>query len=120
MIKATVSMLLILILVSACNAPKCNQLPVSFETYAEAISLIKSSSFSLNETANTSGSSWIKSAQYFSCDDATGYFIYRTNDGKEYIHNEVPADIWDGFKNANSKGAYYDSHIKGRYRLKLN
>ncbi|MBK7560886.1 MAG: KTSC domain-containing protein [Chitinophagaceae bacterium] len=31
----------------------------------------------------------------------------------------MPVDLWKGFKNASSKGSYYDHNIKGRYRLPL-
>ncbi len=97
----------------------CKNLPRSFSTYNKAINLVKSSEFKFTEFANTSNSSWITSAKYYSCDGNSGYFIYTTNRGYEYIHKGVPKPIWDGFKNASSKGSYYDRYIKGNYQLPL-
>ena len=115
-----ISLFLILIFSFACNSQNCNQLPTSFSSYSSAISKVKSSTFKIKETANTSSSSWITSAKYYSCDGQAGYFIYTTNSGYEYIHKGVPVYVWEGFKNASSKGSYYDANIKGRYRLPLN
>jgi KTSC domain len=104
----------------SCHSQDCNKLPDSFPSYSNAIQRIKSSTFQIKETANTSESSWITSAKYYSCDGQTGYFIYTTNRGYEYIHKGLPLYVWGGFKNASSKGSYYDVNIKGRYRLTLN
>ena len=104
----------------SCNSQDCNKLPAIYTSYSQGIELVKSSSFKVKETANTSNSSWITSAKYYSCDGNTGYLIYTTNKDYEYIHQGVPVNIWEGFKNASSKGSYYNSNIKNRYRLKLN
>ena len=104
----------------SCNGQPCSQLPKSFKSYSQAISLIQKSSFIVKESANTSSSSWISSAKYYSCDGTTGYFILKTDSGREYIHYGIPVNVWDEFKNADSKGSYYDKNIKGRYRLQLN
>jgi hypothetical protein len=109
-----------LFLLTSCQSQPCERLPQRFESYDLAINLVKSSTFSLKDKANTTGSSWIKYATYFSCDGTTGYLIYKPVNGSEYIHSKVPVNIWEGFKNANSKGEYYNSRIKGRYRLELN
>jgi len=101
----------------SCKGQDCSKMPTSFISYQQAIKLVKSSTFRISESANTSNSSWITSARYYSCDRETGYFIYTTNRGYEYIHAGVPIDIWKGFKAASSKGSYYDRNIKGRYEL---
>lgn len=105
---------------ASCNSQNCKQLPEIFSSYQEAITKVKSSTFQTKETANTSESSWIKSAKYYSCDGNTGYFIYTTNRGYEYIHKGVPKEIWEEFKKASSKGSYYDHYIKSNYQLPLN
>lgn len=104
----------------SCNAQPCSQLRQSFESYSQAISLIQKSSFSIKESANTSGSSWISSAKYYSCDGATGYLIVKTEKGGEYIHKGVSIEVWNEFKNAASKGSFYNSHTKHKFRLTLN
>lgn len=111
---------IVAILLSAyCMAQNCKDLPTSFNSYGQATSLVKTSKFLLKETANTSNSSWIKSAAYYSCDGKTGFFIYSTNKGYEYIHANVPLSIWQDFKAAVSKGTFYNSKIKDRYLLQL-
>lgn len=118
-LKKILPLLLAMYLLS-CNAQPCSQLPQSFESYSQAISLIQKSSFSVKESANTSGSSWISSAKYYSCDGATGYLIIKTDNGGEYIHNGVSIDVWQDFKKGPSKGTFYNAHLKNRFRLIIN
>lgn len=98
----------------------CPTLPESFTSYSQAIDFVKQSHFRIHETANTSNSSWITSAKYYSCDGISGFLIYTTNRGYEYIHKGVPINVWEEFKNASSKGSYYDHNIRHKYRLRLN
>ena len=81
---------------------------------------MKKSTFKINESANTSNSSWITSAKYYSCDGVTGYFVYTTIKNREYIHKGVPLKVWEDYKNACSKGSYYDHNMNNRYRIQLN
>jgi hypothetical protein len=111
---------LILLISIGGKAQDCKKLPQAFSSYAQAMSLVKSSTFQIKESANTSGSSWMTSAKYYSCDGSKGYLIYTTNRNYEYIHQGVPKYIWEGFKSASSKGSYYDHNIKGKYKLPLN
>jgi hypothetical protein len=101
------------------NAQNCKNIPTHFNSYAQAISRVKDASFKIKEEVNTSKSSWIRSASYYSCDGNTGYFIYST-DKQEYIHEGVPIKIWRDFKNADSFGSFYDRNIKHRYLFYLN
>jgi|ERR1017187_234656 uncharacterized protein (DUF927 family) len=116
--------LLIISLLSAailsCTGQDCKNLPTTLSSYSQAITLVQSSTFKVQESANTSNSSWITSANYYSCDGRTGFFIYTTNRGYQYIHKGVPIEVWEEFKNAPSKGSYYDYNIKHRYLLRLN
>jgi len=97
----------------------CYKLPSTFKSYNQAITLVKAAKFKIIETANTSKSTWVKSANYYSCDGKTGYLIIMLK-SKEYIHSNMPYSIWKGFKNANSIGSYYDKKIRYKYRLELN
>lgn len=36
--------------------------------------------------------------------------------GRVYDHPHVPYSVYVGLMNASSKGAYYNRHIRGRYR----
>jgi len=97
----------------------CVKLPTTFKSYSEAINTVKLAKFKIIETANTSKSSWVKSATYYSCDGKTGYLVIMLK-SKEYIHSNLHYSIWKGFKNAASKGKYYDNNIRYKYRLKVN
>jgi hypothetical protein len=36
--------------------------------------------------------------------------------GRQYLYKEVPEDIVEGFKRAFSKGVYFNTHIRERFR----
>ena len=108
---------LLSVISTVCLSQDCKNLPTSFSSYSAAITAVKNASFAISETANTTNSSWITSAEYYSCDGSKGYFIFSTNDGYEYIHKGVPISVWRGFKSAASKGTYYTQNIKGRYQM---
>jgi len=110
--------LLLLFFAASCNSQTCQSLPKTFTNYSEALSAVKSAKFKVFEEVNTSSSSWIRGASYYSCDGLTGYFILKTDD-KEYIYSGMPIEVWQRFKNAESFGSEYNKSIKGRYTLKL-
>ena len=103
----------------SCTGQHCKNLPTTFSSYSQAITLVQSSTFKVQETANTASSSWITSANYYSCDGKKGYLIYTTNRGYQYIHKGVPIEVWEEFKNAPSKGSYYNQNIKHSFTLHL-
>ena len=94
-------------------------MPAHFSSYEATTSWVKKASFKFTDKANTSKSSWIRSASYYSCDGKTGFFIFSTDD-KEYIHANMPISVWYEFKQAESYGKYYNANIKHRYRFILN
>lgn len=104
---------------TSCNAQTCENLPNKFDSYKVAAKLINSSKFNLSEECNTSKSSWIKNAEYYSCDLNVGFLLIKTSK-KTYIHSNVPLKIWNEFKKTTSFGSFYTSKIKGKYQLKLN
>jgi len=108
-------MLILLNTVTSCNSQNCNNIDLLKKDYKEAISEIRKTNFSLSEKANTN-SSWIKKIEYYSCDETIGFLIMTTKKNKEYIHKNVPVNLWYRFKNANSYGGFYTSNIKGRYQ----
>ncbi len=110
---------LITFLSLSAHCQDCRDFPNRFASYSQAISLIKSSKFNINESVNTSKSSWVKSAHYYSCDGRTGFFIIEAK-GRKYIHANMPFIIWRQFKRASSFGSFYDHNIKGKYKLYLN
>ena len=94
----------------------CEELPVHYESYAEAKKLVLASTFPVFESVNTTNSSWIRSASYYSCDGKTGHFIIST-DKQTYLHANIPLSVWKSFTHASSFGSFYSRNIKGRYPL---
>ncbi len=94
----------------------CNEIGNKFYNYQQAIKLIKTSDFAFTDKCNTSKSSWIIKAEYYSCDDKKGFFIIQTK-RKTYIHKNLPKRIWYQFKNATSFGKFYNAKIKKKYQL---
>lgn len=115
--------LLIFLILSllSCSAEKrkthdCSDITTPFQSYSQAINVVESAEFKISDEVNTSKSSWIRSAKYYSCDGRVGYMVY-TTDKKKYIHQDVPIEIWEEFKNADSFGKYYNKNIKKQSRL---
>ena len=109
---------LIFIIIASCGN-KCDEIPNSFSNYDQAKEIVLSLNYKLTDKADVSGSSWITSAKYFSCDGLSGFFIIETGN-RTYIHQDMPCEVWENFKNADSKGSFYSRNIRGNYQLKLN
>lgn len=101
------------------DAQTCKDLPANFNSYTEALSKVRSASYLFKEEFDCSKSSWMHNASYFSCDGKTGYFIMRTKEGREYIHKDLPIQVWRQFKGASSLGNYYNLNIRGKYQLRI-
>lgn len=97
----------------------CKDLPNSYKSYEEAKTIVLGTNFKFTDNCDVSESSFITSADYYSCDGLAGYFIVGMN-GKKYIFQNMPYEVWDGFKNAESKGKFYNREIRGRYLLKID
>jgi len=102
----------------SCAYSPCDKIPSNFHTYTEAISTIKSSNFKINESVNTDKSSWIRGLTFYSCDGQKGYLLVKT-DKEEYVHKDVPIEVWNKLKNATSFGSYYNQNLKHRFTLTL-
>ena len=107
----------LLLIGGSVNSQSCKQLPDKFYSYSQAIQEIKNATFKYIDNLPYGKSSWLMSASFYSCDGSTGYLVYTTDKGREYIHEKVPMRVWTEFKNASSSGSYYVQNIKGRYRL---
>lgn len=97
----------------------CDSLDKSFTSYDNAIELVRATNFNIEDKVNTD-SSWIDSIEYYSCDEVVGYLIVNTKRGNSFIHKNVPIQLWNQFKNADSFGRFYNQRIKGSYYLSLN
>jgi hypothetical protein len=118
--KISIVLLTILYFCNSCNSQNCKDIPTTFSSYNSATIIIKKAVFKITDNLPADKSSWITSATFYSCDGNYGFIIYTTDKGREYIHQNLPLNIWNSFKSATSSGSYYDHNIKGRYRLVLN
>ena len=102
----------------ACSQARltCNDLPQKFDSYIDATSQVEHADFKFTDEVEPDQSSWIYSANYYSCDGQYGFMIYTTR-SRKYIHANMPKSVWMSFKNASSLGSFYNTNIKGRYRL---
>jgi hypothetical protein len=107
-----------LFFVSCSQKTGCDQLSKTFATYDKAVIEIKSTHFKIEESVNTSKSSWIKNASYYSCDGQKGFFILETRK-KEYLFSDLPYEVWKDFKVAESFGSFYNENIRDKYNLSL-
>lgn len=110
---------LITLFAISCQGQDCNLSKENFTTYSQALTTISQTSFNFKDSVDTSSSSWIKGANFFSCDTQYGYLILKTS-AKEYIFERVPIQIWNEFKKASSFGKYYNQKIRNHYQFILN
>lgn len=106
--------------ITSCNSQNCEDISRTFTTYKEVVSLIDATNFTLEDDINTSKSSWISKASYYSCDNKTGFFVLKTIKKKTYVFEQVPISVWNQFKNADSFGKFYNSNIRNKYHLYLD
>ncbi len=90
---------------------------LTFTTYAEAIQYVRTNLDCEQDVSFES--SFINAAEYCDAGDGGGYLILDLN-GREYIYDEVPSRVWSGFQDADSKGSYYNTIIRDRFRLELD
>lgn len=115
----TLSIFSVLTISSCRRKDICDKIPTQFSSYDQAVSKIESSDFKIKEEANTSKSSWIRGASFYSCDGNTGFFILQT-DKKNYLYTDIPYSVWTEFKNSESLGKYYNEYIKHHYIFQLS
>ena len=81
-----------LFFISCSQKTSCDQLSNHFTTYDKAVVEIKSAHFKIEESVNTSKSSWIKNASYYSCDGQQGFFILETS--KKESVRAAPTEVF--------------------------
>ncbi len=69
--------LLFCVSVTVCGQKDCNKLKANSSSYSEAMSKIKCTKFTLTDNVNTSNSSWVRGASYYSCDKNLVTFLSR-------------------------------------------
>ena len=94
----------------------CSQVSNDWKTEKEAIAQIQTASFKTSDLVRPDETSWMTSAQFYSCDDQFGYLIVKS-EKKTFIHQDVPKAVWLALKDAKSIGGYYNFYIKNKYKL---
>ncbi|MBW8202019.1 KTSC domain-containing protein [Flagellimonas abyssi] len=100
----------------SCNSQNCSDLKESFTDFDQAKKSIERTNFRFSDKCNTRKSSWILGAEFYSCDNKNGYLLIKTKK-KTYIHKNLPKELWNEFKKADSFGKFYNSRIKGKFQL---
>lgn len=109
-------LLFVFVIMLSCSGQNCNEITDNFSSYQSALKIIKMSEFNISDSCDTSKSSWIYDAEYYSCDGESGFLLLTTKT-KIYIHKNVPIKVWNEFKKAESFGSFYSGNIKNRYQL---
>jgi hypothetical protein len=110
--------IVVLFMISSCNSHDCNNITEGFISYKETLDFIHSTSFKFKDNVDTARSSFIRNASFYSCSSKTGFLLVKIR-STEYIYQNVPIAVWEGFKNADSFGRFYNRNIKGKYQFKL-
>lgn len=92
--------------------------PKNFKSFGEVELFLRKNQFLIDESADTSNSDWITSANFKSQDGKKGFLTLGMR-GKKYYFDRVPLKIWEDFKFAKSKGKFYHKYIKGKYSINL-
>jgi len=79
----------------------------SFNSYNQAQIWVRTNPNFTKDSVDTTKSSWIRGAEYYTDGSGTGYLILNMK-GKEYIWEGVPLNVWEGFKQADSFGFFYN------------
>lgn len=111
-------LIFVTILLAVACQKDCSEMNSDFQSYNEAVKTIKNTDFHVEEDLSNNNSSWIDNAEYYSCDNNFGYMILYT-DGDEYFYQNMPSNVWREFQKADSKGRFYNRHIKGKYQLNI-
>jgi hypothetical protein len=98
--------LILLLLFVSCKSQDCSTLSENFKSYESALSIIESTDFNMYEVCDTSKSSWILGADFYSCDRQNGYFLIKTKK-KTYIHKDLPIETWNDFNKRYSSQAFH-------------
>ncbi len=90
-------------------------IPNSFTSYEQAEDLLfEREDLIISEFKSTPNSSFVRDISFFSCDALQGALLIGLND-ELYFYSSVPTQVWHDFKNASSKGSFYNKNIKGVY-----
>jgi hypothetical protein len=106
-----------------CLGQKCEDLPNDFTSFSDALSHFYETQFlfsdhrsetiqSLSEKKNAK----LVSANYYSCDNKTGYATFLFLPGDTFIYENIPIKIWDEYKKCASPDLYYENNIVIKYK----
>jgi len=94
----------------------CSHTKTNWKSDKDAIETIENGVFAVVEKVIGDQESWLKSVQYYSCNDEFGFMIVK-GEKKCFVHQNVPVSVWETLKIADSKGGYYNFYVKNKYKL---
>lgn len=100
-----------------CQGQDCHIFSFESTNPEQVLKEVRKVHFNLSEKVVTKKSSWISGIEYYSCDEKYGFLVMTTKKGKNYIHRDVPIQVWKEFKYASSFGSFYNENLKGKYRF---
>ncbi len=91
--------------------------PESFVSIETATAWYRANASSESMTPDSTA---IASAEYFPASTHRALIVtFTSNPAKPYLYGGVPAEIWQQFKTADSKGRFFNASIRGRYPFLL-
>ena len=106
-----------------CMGQKCKDLPKEFTSFNDALTHLYETEFSFEDRRSETVQSLsekknpkLVDAQYYSCDNKTGFakFIFLTGDS--YLYEKIPIEIWSDYKKCTSPDLYYENNIVNKYK----
>jgi len=106
-----------------CIGQKCKDLPKEFISFTDALSHFYETEFSFSDhrsetiqSLSEKKNAKLVSANYYSCDNKTGYATFLFLPGDTFIYEKIPIEIWDEYKKCASPDLYYENYILTKYK----
>ena len=106
-----------------CMGQNCEDLPKEFTSFTDALSHILNTNFVFSDTRSETirtlsekKNAKLVSADYYSCDNKTGYATFTFLPGDVFIYEKIPMKIWDEYKKCISPDLYYENNILTKYK----
>lgn len=94
---------------------KCDDFNGDLGASYEAIKKLEQIEFHFSDSFETDKIFGIKSAEFFSCDNETGYMVVR-NGSSSKLYENIPVALWNQFKINSAVDNFYKSEIQNSER----
>jgi hypothetical protein len=89
----------------------CNNIPKDLGNRTQAIRTLSETEFTFEQSLETLQVFGVKKAIFYSCDGNLGYLMVNTS-RRNYLYENVPRELWENFKNANSIDGFFNKNLK--------